>query len=155
MLYDLDEEARQLCDALGLSMVRSRTVGIHPRFVGMLRELIAERIGAPSSPGPCGRPYGPSHDVCPETCCLPPPRTRAAPVQLPATSEQSARPPRIANQLTQTSPGQSPLLGFYRGNLLRGEVESDNKLDSTIFVLPACALQDTEQPCWPCRWNRQ
>ena len=45
VLYDLDEEARLLCDELGLTMVRAGTVGTHPRFVGMLRELIAERLG--------------------------------------------------------------------------------------------------------------
>ena len=44
MLYDLDLEARLLCDELGLSMVRARTVGTHPRFVSLLRELITERI---------------------------------------------------------------------------------------------------------------
>ena len=37
VLYDLDEEARLLCDELGLEMVRGRTVGTHPRFVRMLR----------------------------------------------------------------------------------------------------------------------
>ena len=45
VLYDLDEEARLLCEELGLNMVRARTVGTHPRFVSMLRELIAERMG--------------------------------------------------------------------------------------------------------------
>jgi protoporphyrin/coproporphyrin ferrochelatase len=72
VLYDLDEEARHRCDAVGLSMVRSQTVGTHPRFVSMLRELIAERIEQPRivTPRAAGM-YGPSHDVCPETCCLP------------------------------------------------------------------------------------
>ena len=84
VLYDLDHEAGLLCDELGLNMVRSRTVGTHPRFVGLLRELIAERIGTPFEPrGRAVGQDGPSHDVCPETCCLPPPRTRAAPVQVP------------------------------------------------------------------------
>ncbi len=46
VLYDLDEEARLLCEELGLNMVRARTVGTHPRFISMLRELIAERIGS-------------------------------------------------------------------------------------------------------------
>ena len=50
VLYDLDEEAATSLRALGLNMVRSRTVGTHPRFVGMLRELIAERIGADFEP---------------------------------------------------------------------------------------------------------
>ncbi len=45
VMYDLDEEARLLCDEIGLKMVRAGTVGTHPRFVSMLRELIAERLG--------------------------------------------------------------------------------------------------------------
>lgn len=72
VLYDLDEEARLLCKELGLEMVRARTVGTHPLFVSLLRELIAERIG--SLEEPVRRAVGddgPSHDVCPDTCCLP------------------------------------------------------------------------------------
>jgi ferrochelatase len=71
VLYDLDLEAGLLCEELGLKMVRSRTVGSHPRFIGMLRELIVERIGilSESSRRSLGRD-GPSHDVCPESCCL-------------------------------------------------------------------------------------
>ena len=71
VLYDLDLEARLLCEELGLFMVRAQTVGTHPRFVGMLRELIAERLGIESEPShrSLGRD-GPSHDVCPESCCL-------------------------------------------------------------------------------------
>jgi protoporphyrin/coproporphyrin ferrochelatase len=71
VLYDLDEEARVLCEELGLFMVRARTVGTHPRFIRMLRELIAERMGIvpESSRRSLGRD-GPSHDVCSESCCL-------------------------------------------------------------------------------------
>jgi protoporphyrin/coproporphyrin ferrochelatase len=79
VLYDLDVEARALCESLGLQMVRSQTVGTHPRFVSLLRELIVERIGI-GSPAATSRalgPDGPSHDVCPETCCLPPARAAA------------------------------------------------------------------------------
>lgn len=43
VLYDLDVEARQLCDSLSLPMARARTVGVHPRFISMIRELILER----------------------------------------------------------------------------------------------------------------
>src|SRR5579883_530127 len=68
VLYDLDEEAHGLCDELGLRMVRSQTVGLHPRFVGMLRELIQERIAdAPESGRRAVGRFGPSHDVCPES----------------------------------------------------------------------------------------
>jgi protoporphyrin/coproporphyrin ferrochelatase len=80
VLFDLDEEARQLCDQLGLNMVRSGTVGIHPAFVEMLWELIVERIGSiPESLRQAVGLYGPSHDVCPELCCPPPARPPARP----------------------------------------------------------------------------
>ncbi len=72
VMYDLDEEARQLCDAIGLTMVRSQTVGTHPRFVGMLRELIVERIKWLQGISRRAVGDGPGHEVCPETCCLPP-----------------------------------------------------------------------------------
>jgi ferrochelatase len=75
VLYDLDDEARHLAVELGLRMVRSPTVGVHRQFVSMLRELIEERIR--SIPEPSRRAdgwYGPSHDICPESCCLPPVR---------------------------------------------------------------------------------
>jgi ferrochelatase len=75
VLYDLDEEARQLAGELRLEMVRSQTVGVHPAFVSMLAMLIRERIGdAPAADRPCVGRYGPNHDVCPELCCLPPSR---------------------------------------------------------------------------------
>ena len=81
VLYDLDEEARHLCVELGMEMVRSRTVGTHPRFVAMLRELIEERVrGVPESGQRAIGQYGPSHDVCPELCCLPPARPPARPI---------------------------------------------------------------------------
>jgi protoporphyrin/coproporphyrin ferrochelatase len=80
ILYDLDEEARHLCVELGMGMVRSRTVGTHPRFVAMLRELIEERVrGVPESGRRAIGQYGPNHDVCPELCCVPPPRAPARP----------------------------------------------------------------------------
>jgi ferrochelatase len=75
VLYDLDFEARQRSSSLGLEMVRSQTVGSHPRFVSLLCELIAERMEAGSRPRRRAAGHdGPSHDDCPETCCLPPAR---------------------------------------------------------------------------------
>ena len=44
VLFDLDTEVRQLCERLGINMVRAATVGTHPRFVRMIRELIEERM---------------------------------------------------------------------------------------------------------------
>jgi protoporphyrin/coproporphyrin ferrochelatase len=88
VLYDLDEEARQLADELGLNMVRSRTVGVHPAFIGMLSELILERIGdIPESHRRAWGHYGPGHNVCPETCCLPP--ARPGPAATPPRGDAS------------------------------------------------------------------
>jgi ferrochelatase len=70
VLYDLDVEARQLCDELPVPMVRAGTVGTHPRFVEMIRELVEERLNPSIGRLAIGR-YGPSHDVCPANCCPP------------------------------------------------------------------------------------
>ena len=73
VLYDLDDEARLTSERLGLNMVRAGTVGTHPRFVGMLRELIRERLDPGAERRALGG-AGPSHDVCPVDCCLQPAR---------------------------------------------------------------------------------
>ena len=72
VLYDLDDEARRKCEELGLTMARAGTVGTHPAFVAMIRELIVERLSGAERRA-LGD-FGPSHDVCPIDCCLPPPR---------------------------------------------------------------------------------
>jgi ferrochelatase len=69
VLYDLDVEARQVCDKLGINMVRAATVGTHPRFVTMIRELIEERMAESPKRLALGM-LGPSHDVCADDCCL-------------------------------------------------------------------------------------
>ena len=69
VLFDLDTEVRQLCDELGINMVRAATVGTHPRFVRMIRELIEERMSDSPQRLALGT-LGPSHDVCPDDCCL-------------------------------------------------------------------------------------
>ncbi|MCB0138582.1 MAG: ferrochelatase [Caldilineaceae bacterium] len=69
VIFDLDTEARQLCDALGLNMVRAATVGTHPAFVQMLRELVEERINPNAERRAMGR-LPASHDLCPADCCL-------------------------------------------------------------------------------------
>lgn len=69
MLWDLDTEARAHAERLGLNMVRAGTVGTHPRFVAVIRELVVERREGREprptlgGPGPCG-------EVCPAECCL-------------------------------------------------------------------------------------
>jgi protoporphyrin/coproporphyrin ferrochelatase len=79
VLYDLDTEAAALCEELQLPMVRAGTVGTHPKFVGMIRELIAERISGSNERVALGT-LGPSHDVCPSDCC-PAPQRPAVPAR--------------------------------------------------------------------------
>jgi ferrochelatase len=69
VLYDLDTEARALCGKLGLNMIRAATVGTHPAFIKMIRELILERM-TPDSVRRFLGARGASHDVCPIDCCL-------------------------------------------------------------------------------------
>ncbi len=73
VLYDLSVEARQVCDALALPMTRAKTVGVHPRFVGMIRELILERMNPGLERRALGS-MGPRADVCAENCCPAPKR---------------------------------------------------------------------------------
>lgn len=74
VLYDLDVEAKAVCDELHLNMIRAATVGTHPEFVSMIRELIEERLNG------CKKlalgNLGPSHDVCPVDCCPTPVRPK-------------------------------------------------------------------------------
>jgi ferrochelatase len=68
VLYDLDVEARQLADDLGLTMVRAQTVGTHPAFVDMIRQLIVERIRPGTERRFLGS-EGTSPDTCGDNCC--------------------------------------------------------------------------------------
>jgi ferrochelatase len=88
VLHDLDVEGRNCASELGLRFNRSQTVGIHPRFVALLGDLVAERIGglAGQTPRAIGR-FGASHDVCPESCCLPPARSATPAPELPVRAE--------------------------------------------------------------------
>jgi ferrochelatase len=77
VLYDLDDEASRYCQEHGIRMFRAATPGNHPRFVQMIRKLIAERLtGAPKE---CVGRYPPNHDTCPVDCCPAPPRPQRRP----------------------------------------------------------------------------
>jgi protoporphyrin/coproporphyrin ferrochelatase len=76
VLFDLDTQARELCAGLGLHMVRAKTVGTHPRFIRMIRELICERIEDNQTRLALGV-LGPRPDVCPVECCPMPKRSSA------------------------------------------------------------------------------
>lgn len=67
VLYDLDTEAKELCDELGIRMVRAGTAGTHPQFVELIAKLVAEGQGS-------------AHDArCFADCCPTPPQRPAAP----------------------------------------------------------------------------
>jgi len=66
--YDLDVELAERCAALDVHLIRGNVAGCHPRFVRMIRELIAERFD-PTSPRPALGELGPAPDECPPDCC--------------------------------------------------------------------------------------
>ncbi len=65
--HDLDIEAAQTADSLGLPFARAATPGTHPRFATMITELVKERLGLPDTPA-LGDMGVPSQD-CPAGCC--------------------------------------------------------------------------------------
>jgi ferrochelatase len=69
ILFDLDTEARDVAAELGMNLLRAETVGTHPKYVAMIRELILERLADAPERRAIGR-FGANHDVCPEDCCL-------------------------------------------------------------------------------------
>ena len=73
VLYDLDTEAADLCQELGVQMARAATVGTAPEFVAMVRDLIAERALGLGERVAIGR-LPANHDVCPLDCCPAPQR---------------------------------------------------------------------------------
>ncbi|MCC6617283.1 MAG: ferrochelatase [Anaerolineae bacterium] len=70
VVYDLDTQAQETANELGLNLVRAATVGVHPIFISMIRELVLERMTNHPVRRYVGT-HGPSHDVCPQNCCLP------------------------------------------------------------------------------------
>ena len=77
VIYDLDSEAADLAKVLGINLVRAATVGTHPAFVRMIRQLVQERILRNEPKLAIGR-FGPNHDICPDDCC-PAPKTAGRP----------------------------------------------------------------------------
>ena len=69
VIIDLDIEAKAVADEVGINMLRAGTVGTHPAYIRMVRELIVERMSATAERAALGD-YGASHDVCPADCCL-------------------------------------------------------------------------------------
>jgi protoporphyrin/coproporphyrin ferrochelatase len=63
VIYDLDFEAQAIARERGVNMLRAGTVGVHPKFLRLIREL----IGDPRR-----------HDACPADCCPAPARRPAS-----------------------------------------------------------------------------
>ena len=89
VLFDLDTEARAIADERGLNMVRAATVGVHPSFLAMIRELIRERMGF--CPARAIGKFGPTHDVCEAGCC-------PAPARRPSSATSDSSPRAIAQR---------------------------------------------------------
>jgi ferrochelatase len=72
VVYDLDTEAMQTAERLGLDAVRVPTPGTDPRFVAMVRDLLLERAaverGEPVDRAAVGGEPA-CWDICPAGCC--------------------------------------------------------------------------------------
>lgn len=73
VIFDLDTQAKERAVDLGIDFIRVPTVGAHPTFVDMVRELIMERIEPARERRALGD-LGPRPDVCAEDCCPAPQR---------------------------------------------------------------------------------
>ena len=73
VMFDLDEEAAEICQQRGIKMSRAATAGTSPKFVQMIRELVQERLGQVTTKA-CVGELGAWHDVCPQDCCTYTPR---------------------------------------------------------------------------------
>ena len=87
VVWDLDTEAPETAKQLGLDFVRAGTPGTDPRFVTMVRELVAER----ATPG--------------RRAAAPSPRRAADVGHLPHPVLRAGRPP----PLMTTPPPRHPL----------------------------------------------
>ncbi|MCW2712574.1 MAG: ferrochelatase [Marmoricola sp.] len=71
VIYDLDTEARETAEKIGLPFARAATAGLDPRFVAMVRDLLLERsaVERGESPRRAAEGSDPVWDVCPAGCC--------------------------------------------------------------------------------------
>jgi len=73
VIYDLDTEAKETAQRLGLGFARVPTPGVDGRFVAAIRELILERAADARGEDPAQPVVGelpPSWNVCPVGCCV-------------------------------------------------------------------------------------
>ncbi|WP_197425762.1 ferrochelatase [Microbacterium hominis] len=70
VLWDLDTEAMETAEELGLIALRTPTPGTHPAYVSGLVDLMVERLdGTPAVGRPHETDLGPWYDVCRPGCC--------------------------------------------------------------------------------------
>jgi protoporphyrin/coproporphyrin ferrochelatase len=62
VLYDLDTEARAVCEEIGVKMVRAGTAGTHPKMIEMIAQMVQQE-----------------HSACAEGCCPPAKRPGGSP----------------------------------------------------------------------------
>jgi protoporphyrin/coproporphyrin ferrochelatase len=77
VVWDLDTQARETAEELGIAMVRAATVGTDERFVAMIVDLALERAANERGENPLRVALGSrgaNHDVCPLDCCPMPTR---------------------------------------------------------------------------------
>jgi protoporphyrin/coproporphyrin ferrochelatase len=68
--WDLDTEAMETAEELGVFAIRVPTPGVHPAYVAGLVDLVLERVnGAPTADRPALTALGPWYDVCRTGCC--------------------------------------------------------------------------------------
>ncbi len=92
VIYDLDTEAAETAEKLGLPMARAATPGTDQQFVTMLRDLVVERAAAERGENPvrpCVGKLGAGWDDCRPDCCPAPRRPGTA---KPAGAAAAARP---------------------------------------------------------------
>ena len=63
VLYDLDTQVQEMCDEMGIKMVRAGTAGSHPRIVSMIRDMVVNSettpVNAYCEAGCCPTPQPP------------------------------------------------------------------------------------------------
>lgn len=69
VVLDLDVDAAKRAKAAGINLIRAATVGTHPDYIGMVRDLIVERMSGSGERQTSGA-LPPKHDRCPADCCL-------------------------------------------------------------------------------------
>lgn len=68
VIFDIDTQAKELSEEIGLNMIRAATAGTHPAFVNMIRDLILEKTEG-ATPKFIGM-MGLVEEQCAPTCCL-------------------------------------------------------------------------------------